>query len=79
MADTAPGGDADVAHYKAQVQRMQDALKEAEQGLQEFMESSKELEAELEADVKQTTRRANTLQAENEALRSDVDEWRVGR
>ncbi|WFC95591.1 NADH:ubiquinone oxidoreductase [Malassezia brasiliensis] len=63
-------------HYKAQVQHMQDALREAENGLQEFMESSKELEAELEADIAQTSARADALQAENEALRADVDEWR---
>ena len=41
------------------------------------MESSKELEAELEADVAQSNKRADELQAQNEHLRADVDEWRV--
>ena len=63
-------------HYKAQVKHMQEALREAENGLQEFMESSKELEAELEADIAQTTARADALHAENEALRAVVEEWR---
>jgi len=64
-------------HYKAQVEEMRAALQEAESGLAEFMESSKELEAELEADVAQSNKRADELQAQNEHLRADVDEWRV--
>lgn len=60
-------------HYKAQVEEMRAALQEAESGLAEFMESSKE----LEADVAQSNKRADELQAQNEHLRADVDEWRV--
>lgn len=64
-------------HWKARVDEMRTALLEAENGLQEFMESSKELEAEMEADMAASRQRADTLQAENEQLRADVDEWRV--
>lgn len=64
-------------HYKAQVEEMRAALQEAESGLAEFMESSKELEAEMEADMAAAHQRADALAAENEQLRADVDEWRV--
>lgn len=64
-------------HWKAQVEDMRAALREAETGLQEFMESSKELEAEMEADMAATSQRADALQVENEHLRADVDEWRT--
>lgn len=64
-------------HWKAQVDEMRAALHEAETGLQEFMESSKELEAEMEADMAATSQRADALQTENEHLRADVDEWRT--
>ncbi|WFD32147.1 NADH:ubiquinone oxidoreductase [Malassezia sp. CBS 17886] len=66
----------EAAHWKAQVDNMQGALQEAETGLQEFMESSKELEAELEADVAQSAARVEALQAENAGLKCDADEWR---
>lgn len=65
-------------HWREQVEQMRSALHEAETGLQEFMESSKELEAEMEADMTAAQKRADALAAENEQLRADVDEWRVG-
>ncbi|PKI83453.1 NADH:ubiquinone oxidoreductase [Malassezia vespertilionis] len=73
--DFRDAGD-EARHWKAQVRQMQEALHDAEAGLQEFMESSKELETELEADIAQSTKRAENLRAENESLRCDVDEWR---
>ena len=63
-------------HWKDQVEEMRAALHEAESGLQEFMESSKGLEAEMEADMTAANKRAEALEAENEHLRADVEEWR---
>ena len=82
MASAAPepsagSADDELQHWKDKVAQMHEALRDAETGLQEFMESSKELEAELEADVAQSNKRADELQAQNEHLRADVDEWRV--
>jgi len=64
-------------YWREQVEQMRSALQEAETGLQDFMESSKELEAEMEADMAAAHQRADALAAENEQLRADVDEWRV--
>ena len=63
-------------HWKEQVEEMRAALHEAESGLQEFMESSKGLEAEMEADMTAANKRAEALETENEHLRADVEEWR---
>ena len=82
MASAAPepsagSGDDELQHWKDKVAQMHEALRDAETGLQEFMESSKELEAEMEADMAAAHQRADALAAENEQLRADVDEWRV--
>lgn len=82
MASAAPepsagSADDELQHWKDKVAQMHEALRDAETGLQEFMESSKELEAELEADIAQSSRRIEELQSTNEQLRGDVDEWKV--
>lgn len=69
--------DDELQYWKDKAARMHDALRDAETGLQEFMESSKELEAELESDIAQSSRRIDELQSANEQLRGDVDEWKV--
>ena len=63
-------------HWREQASHMQAALREAETGLQEFMESSKELEAELEADISQSSKRIAEMQAEMEALRAQAEDWK---
>lgn len=78
----APGGAgaaAEVAHWKAQAEEMRAALQEAESGLQEFMESSKELEAELEANMAAAHKQVDALQADNARLQAELQEWRVRR
>ena len=55
---------------------MQAAVREAETGLQEFMESSKELEAELEADISQSSKRIAEMQAEMEGVRAQAEDWK---
>ncbi|XP_061740884.1 nuclear distribution protein nudE-like 1-B isoform X3 [Nerophis ophidion] len=46
---------------------------DAQEELQEFQEGSRELEAELEAQLGQAERRLRDLQTENERLKNDVD------
>ena len=57
---------------------MQDALRETESSLQDFMESSKELEAEMEREISSSNKTISDLQRKNEILKGDVDEWKVG-
>lgn len=64
-------------HWREQATHMQEALREAERGLQEFMESSRELEAELEADVAHGTQRIGELERELESARVQADEWKT--
>lgn len=69
--------DEEARYWRQKASQMQDALRDAETGLQDFMESSKELETELEADIAQSNRRIDDLLAANERLRGDADEWKV--
>lgn len=47
--------------------------------LEEFQQSSKELEAELEKEIDSTERRCKEIKIRNDALRQEVDEWKVKR
>ena len=61
-------------YWREQAKSMQAAVREAETGLQEFMESSKELEAELEADISQSSKRIAEMQAEMEGVRAQAED-----
>ena len=50
---------------------------DAQEELQEFQEGSRELEAELEAQLGQAEHRIRDLQAENQRLKSEVDSLKV--
>lgn len=50
---------------------------DAQEELQEFQEGSRELEAELEAQLGQAEHRIRDLQAENQRLKSEVDNLKV--
>ena len=52
---------------------------DAQEELQEFQEGSRELEAELEAQLGQAEHRLRDLQTENQRLKSDVDSLKVTR
>jgi hypothetical protein len=45
--------------------------------LEEFQLSSKELEEELEKEIDSTERRYNEIKIRNEAMRQEVDDWKV--
>lgn len=66
--------DPDVAQelefYKSQIATL-------ESELAEFQASSRELEAELEKELEASEKQHRTLKEKNEALRYEVDEWKV--
>ncbi|KAK0556159.1 NADH:ubiquinone oxidoreductase [Tilletia horrida] len=66
----------EIRHWKSKVTDLHDTLNETEATLQDFMESSKELEAEMEREISASNRRLADLQNKNEAMRADVDNWK---
>ncbi len=56
---------------------MQDALRETESSLQDFMESSKELEQEMEKELSTSTKTISDLRRRNEQLTGDLDDWKA--
>lgn len=60
----------ELAHYKAQYEQL-----EAE--LADFQVSSRELETELEKDIEASEKRERQLKEKVDALRYEVDEWKV--
>lgn len=53
------------------------SCQEAQEELQEFQEGSRELEAELEAQLGQAEHRLRDLQTENERLKNEVSNLKV--
>jgi len=47
--------------------------------LEEFQQSSKELEAELEKEIESTERRCQEMKIRNESMRQEVSEWKVSQ
>jgi DNA repair exonuclease SbcCD ATPase subunit len=68
--DVPEGKDDQIAFYKAQVQELEDQLAE-------FQASSTEIEKELEKELESNERQIRELRSKNEALRYEVDEWKV--
>lgn len=60
----------ELAYYKLQYETL-------ETELQEFQNSSKELEVELERDVEESEKRERKLQEKAERLGFEVEEWKV--
>lgn len=52
-------------------------LQEAENGLREFAESSKELEQEMERELTQSAKDLEDARTRNEKLGQDKEEWKV--
>lgn len=67
----------EINYWRSQARDLQDVLRETESNLQDFMESSKDLEAEMEREIASSTKRLNEMAVKNEALRGDCDEWKV--
>jgi formiminotetrahydrofolate cyclodeaminase len=60
----------ELSYYKTQYEQV-------ELELQEFQNSSKELEAELERDIEESEKRERTLREKAETLSFEVDEWKA--
>lgn len=83
LVDTAAIGrhfhdkESEVRHWKSRYYDLQDTLKETEASLHEFMESSKELEREMDREINAANTKSTELQLKSEKLKGDVDEWKV--
>ncbi|XP_056263027.1 nuclear distribution protein nudE-like 1-B isoform X2 [Pseudoliparis swirei] len=64
--------DEEVDYWKSQALKYKKSYYDAQEELQEFQEGSRELEAELEAQLSQAEHRLRDLQTENERLKNDV-------
>ncbi|XP_054615580.1 nuclear distribution protein nudE-like 1-B isoform X5 [Dunckerocampus dactyliophorus] len=65
--------DEEVDYWKSQALKYKKSCHDAQEELQEFQEGSRELEAELEAQLGQAEHRLRDLQTENERLKNEVD------
>ena len=66
----------EIKHWKSKVADMQDALRETESSLQDFMESSKELEMEMEKELSTSNKTISDLKRRNEQLTGDLEDWK---
>uniref|UniRef100_A0A3B3ZWC9 NUDE domain-containing protein n=1 Tax=Periophthalmus magnuspinnatus TaxID=409849 RepID=A0A3B3ZWC9_9GOBI len=64
--------DEEVDYWKTQALKYKKCCQEAQEELLEFQEGSRELEAELEAQLGQAEHRLRDLQSENERLKNEV-------
>ncbi|CAK6963085.1 nuclear distribution protein nudE-like 1-B [Scomber scombrus] len=64
--------DEEVDYWKSQALKYKKSCHEAQEELQEFQEGSRELEAELEAQLGQAEHRLRDLQSENERLKNEM-------
>ena len=69
--------ESEVRYWKSRYYDLQDTLRETEASLHEFMESSKELEKEMDREISAANSKSNELQVRSEKLKGDVDEWKV--
>ncbi|KAK7168269.1 hypothetical protein R3I94_002351 [Phoxinus phoxinus] len=65
--------DEEIDYWKCMSLKYKKSCHDAQEELQEFQEGSRELEAELEAQLGQAEHRIRDLQSENQRLRSEVD------
>ncbi|KAM3864483.1 nuclear distribution protein nudE-like 1-B [Diretmus argenteus] len=65
--------DEEVDYWKALALKFKTSYHDAQEELQEFQEGSRELEAELEAQLGQAEHRLRDVQAENHRLKSEVE------
>ncbi|XP_051572831.1 nuclear distribution protein nudE-like 1-B [Myxocyprinus asiaticus] len=65
--------DEEIDYWKSLTLKYKNNYHDAQEELQEFQEGSRELEAELEAQLVQADHRIRDLQSENQRLKSEVD------
>ncbi|CAL8287407.1 unnamed protein product [Boreogadus saida] len=68
-----PSKDEEINYWKLLSLKYKESCHDAQEELQEFQEGSRELEAELEAQLVQAEHRLRDLQSENQRLRNEVD------
>ncbi|KAG0299858.1 hypothetical protein BGZ99_003974, partial [Dissophora globulifera] len=66
----------ELEYYKSYASKVEEDLAETRYQLEEFQQSSKELEEELEKEVESTERRYNEIRIRNDAMRQEVEEWK---
>lgn len=71
--------ESEVRYWKSRCYDLQDTLRETETSLHDFMDSSKELEKEMDREISAAQSKSNELQVKSEKLKDDVDEWKVGK
>lgn len=64
-------------YWKSRYYDLQDTLKETEATLHDFMDSSKELEKEMDREISAAQSKSSELQVKSEKLKGEVDEWKV--
>ena len=67
----------EAAYWRVKAHDLQDMLREAEESLKEFADSSKELEQEMERELAQSGKQLQEYKSRNEKLSQDKDEWKV--
>lgn len=68
----------EAAHYREKYRRILDMLDETRAELDEFQQSSKELEDELEKELSATEKVQMELKERITRLEGEKDEWKVG-
>lgn len=67
----------ELEYYKNLARKNEDELLETRAMLEDFQLSSRELEEELEKEIDSTERRYNEIRIRNEAMKQEVEDWKV--
>ncbi|CAO1623294.1 unnamed protein product [Sympodiomycopsis kandeliae] len=67
----------EASYWRVKAHDLQDMLREAEESLKDFAESSKELEQEMERELTISSKNLSEMKVKNEKLIQDKDEWKV--
>ncbi|SNX84564.1 related to nuclear distribution protein RO11 [Melanopsichium pennsylvanicum] len=66
----------EIRYWKSKTADLQDVLREAQSELTDFMESSKDLEKEMEIELASHTNTIQNLTRRNEQLSGDLEDWK---
>lgn len=67
----------EIDSLRRHVAELQDTLKETEASLVEFEESSKDVEREMDKEIRDAERRERELRTQVERSNAQIDEWKV--
>jgi predicted nucleic acid-binding Zn-ribbon protein len=71
--------ESEARYWKSRCHDLQDTLTDTENSLHEFMDSSKELEKEMDREISAANSKKEEYQLRAEKLRGDVDDWKVSK